>query len=298
MKKIIYTMVILATLFSCAKDRIPIPTGLLVEETDLTLVAEGETYRNRFYTTAEEATVVIPENDSDWLNAVIDGGYLVITVQRNASIGGRSSTIKVVVPEREATIKIAQTGLPTRKIKITGGTYSSTHATEGKFMNTWDGDYSSYWHTNYSSPTAQYSATHWLQYDLESGAGSLDLIVVWPRTNAGASNGRWGYYCIYVKGDGTDTPGGIDGDEPEGEGWDWCEPLGSVDADGYKLVYKGDDVAKQRAYGGATNIILPTPINHPTNVKVVLKGGPQGATGISYNGHGSLAEIELLGKVG
>jgi hypothetical protein len=294
MKKILLSFIVATLAFSCAKDEIPIPMALMVEELDLTLVAEGETYRNRFYTTAAAVGLVIPENDMEWLHAVVDNGYLVITVDRNASIGIRSSSIKVVTPEREATIRVTQQGLPTKLIKITGGVPSSSQSNEGKWEFTWDGDHATYWHSQYSAPPAQYN-DHLLQWDLESGAGSLDLIITYPRNNAGAANGRIGYFCIYVKGDGTDTPGGIEGEEPD---WDWGEPLGSVDADGYKLVYKGDDTPKQNAYGGPTIMVLPTPISHPTGVKMLLRGGPAGATGISRNGHGSLAEMELYGKVG
>jgi hypothetical protein len=295
MKKILLLFIVTTLAFSCAKDEIPIPTALMVEELDLNLVAEGETYRNRFYTTAATVDIVIPENAAEWLHAIVDNGYLVITVDRNASIGSRSSSLKIVAPEREAIVNIMQQGLPTKLIKITGGVCSSTaEPSEGKFAFTWDGDYATYWHSNYSAPSAQYT-DHLLQWDLESGAGSLDLIITYPRNNVGAANGRIGYFCIYVKGDGTDVPGGIEGEEP---GWDWGEPLGSVDADGYKLVYKGDDTFKQNAYGGPTIMVLPTPISHPTSVKMLFRGGPAGATGISRSGHGSLAEMELYGKVG
>ncbi|MDR1681232.1 MAG: hypothetical protein LBS12_05570 [Prevotellaceae bacterium] len=294
MKKYLLISMTLLLVASCAKEEIPIPTALLVEELDLTLVAEGETYRNRFYTTAASVGIAIPEDAAQWLHASIDGGYLLITADRNASIGIRSAALKVVTPERDATINITQQGLPTKLIKITGGAPSSTASGEGKWEYTWDGDRTTYWHSNYNSPSAQYT-DHLLQWDLESGAGSLDLIITYPRNNVGGANGRTGYFCIYVKGDGTDVPGGIDGEEPD---WDWGEPLGSVDADGYKLVYKGDDTFKQNAYGGPTIIVLPTPIGHPTGVKMLFRGGPAGAPGISRGGHGSLAEMELYGKVG
>jgi hypothetical protein len=295
MKKILILFIVNIVAFSCAKDEISIPTALMVEELDLTLVAEGETYRNRFYTTAATVDVVIPENAVEWLHAVVDNGYLVVTVDRNASIGSRASSLKIVAPEREATVKIMQQGLPTKLIKITGGVPSSSHSSEGKWDFTWDGDYTTYWHSNYGDPATQYS-DHLLQWDLESGAGSLDLIMTYPRTNPTGANGIPGYFCIYVKGDGTDVPGGIEGEEP---GWDWGDPLGSVDADGYKLVYKGDDTPKQRLYSGPTVMVLPTPISHPTGVKMLFRGGPAvGATGISRSGHGSLAEMELYGKVG
>ncbi|MDR2449640.1 MAG: hypothetical protein LBD52_06750 [Prevotellaceae bacterium] len=294
MKKILLSCILAIVAFSCAKDEIPVPAALMIEELDLTLVAEGETYRNRFYTTAATVNIVIPEDAVEWLHAIVDDGYLVITADRNASIGIRASSLEIVTPEREATVNITQQGLPTKLIKITGGVPSSSQSSEGMWEYTWDGDRATYWHSQYSAPSAQYN-DHLLQWDLESGTGSLDLIITYPRNNVGAANGRTGYFCIYVKGDGTDVPGGIEGEEPD---WDWGDPLGTVDADGYKLVYKGDDTFKQNAYGGPTIMVLPTPINHPTSVKMLFRGGPAGATGISRGGHGSLAEMELYGKVG
>jgi hypothetical protein len=133
-----------------------------------------------------------------------------------------------------------------------------------------------------------------LQYDFEAGSESLDLIMIYARNHTAAANGRWGYYCIYIKGDGTDTPS-----EVPGADFDWQDgedrSLGSVDSDGYKLMVKGDETEHQ-AYSGQfiTTIVLPVSVANPTSVKVVVKGteGP----GKSRNGHGSLGEIEFYGK--
>jgi hypothetical protein len=288
MKQIFFILIIAVLGFShCTKDEIPIPEGLFIEETNLTLVAEGETYLNRFYTTAGSVEIVIPEEATAWLSANVKDKNIEIVAQRNASISPRSSSFVVKTAERRETVKITQTGLPTRKLKIVDGVGCSEETSEGPFKRSWDGDYTTYWHSRYSSPSDQYH-DHLLRYDLEAGSESLDLILLYPRNNTGAANGRWGYYCIFVKGDGSGTPSEIPGNT-----FDWPSPLGSVDSDGYKLVYKGNDTP----YFGSfhlTTIVLPVAVANPTSAKVLIKGSDEGG---SRNGHGSLAEIEFYGKV-
>lgn len=289
MKKIFLTLVVITMLFSCGKDTIPIPESFLIEETELTLVAEGETYLNRIYSTVEPIEIEIPEEAKEWLSVNLKDKHLEIVVNRNASISPRSTSFVVKTKERKASVKINQGGLPTRKLKIISAAGSSEETSEGPFARSWDGDYTTYWHSKYSSPTAQYSE-HKIRYDLEPGSESIDLLMIYPRNNAGAANGRWGYYSIYVKGDGTDTPSTIPGNTI-----DWGGELGSVDSEGYKLVYKGDDTA----YFGSfhlTTIQLPVPIANPTNIKILIKGSADGLGG-SRGGHASLAEIEFYGKV-
>lgn len=288
MKKIFLILTIVTTLFSCGTDEIPIPASILVEETDLTFVGEGETYLNRVYSTEYPLEIIVPEEDQEWLSVSLKDKYLEIIADRNASIKPRSSSFVVKSKERSMSVKITQIGLPTRKLVITSASGSSEETSEGPFMRSWDGDYASYWHSKYSSPSAQYSE-HKIQYNLENGSESLDMIVLYPRNNPGAANGRWGYYAIYVKGDGTDTPSEIPGNEI-----DWKGELGSVDADGYKLVYKGDDTPYQTAFH-VTTIELPVPVANPTSIKILIKG--EAGAGGSRGGHCSLAEIEFFGKV-
>ncbi|MFT3903771.1 MAG: discoidin domain-containing protein [Niabella sp.] len=293
MKTIFLALIASVLFYSCKQEAIPIPESLLIEETDLTLVAEGETYLDRIYSTAGPIEAVIPADAKEWLSASMKDKHLEIVAQRNASISPRSASITVKTKERSTTIKIKQTGLPTRKLKITGGKASSEETSEGPFARSWDGDYTTYWHSRYSSPSTQYE-DHTLQYDLEEGSGSIDLILIYPRNNAGAANGRWGYYCVYVKGDGTNTPSTIPGNTIN-----WGGELGSVDSEGYKLVYKGDDTQYFGSFH-VTTIVLPVPIANPNSVKILINGTNAAVaanTGGSRGGFGSLAEIEFYGKV-
>ncbi|GAB6007559.1 hypothetical protein [Dysgonomonas reticulitermitis] len=291
MKKFIYILSFVAALFSCSEDKIPVPEGLFIEEANLTFVAEGETYLNRFYTTAESVTIEVPDAAKDWLSVTVKDKHLEIVTQPNVSISPRNSTVAVKSKERVASLAIAQAGLPTRKLVITGGSCSSAQSSEGSFRATYDGDPGTYWHSEYSPSSKQYQ-DHWLLYNVEDASGSLDLIMIYSRVNNGAANGRWGYFSIWVKGDGTDVPSTIE--DASGVDWDgWGGDLGSVDADGFKLLYKGNDVPNI-AVTHVTTVVLPVSVANPKSVKFVLKGSaPNG----SRNGHGSVGEIELFGKV-
>ncbi len=288
MKKIFLILMVMTTLFSCGTDEIPIPASILVEETDLIFVGEGETYLNRVYSTEYPIEVEVLAEDQAWLSVSMKDKHLEIIAKRNESIKPRSTSFVVKNKERSISVKITQIGLPTRKLPIVSASGSSEETGEGPFVRSWDGDYASYWHSRYSSPSAQYSE-HKIQYNLEPGSESLDMVIIYPRNNPGAANGRWGYYAIYVKGDGTDTPSEI-----PGNAINWKEELGSVDADGYKLVYKGDDTPYQTAFH-VTTIELPVPIANPTSVKILIKG--EAGEGGSRGGHCSLGEIEFYGKV-
>lgn len=292
MKKIFLILIAAATLLSCGKDRIPIPESIMIEETDLTLVAEGETYRNRIYSTTEPIETEIPAEAKDWLSVTLKDKHLEIVVKRNASISPRTSSFVVKTKERKATVKISQAGLPTRKLLITSGV-SSSEQPDGPIAWTFDGNYNTIWHSRYATNSTQ-NQNHTLTYNL-TGAESLDLIMLYPRNESGRRNGRWGWYLVYVKGDGTNTPGDIPGDN----NFSWGGALGSVDADGYKLVYKGDETP-YAAQVHIASIVLPVPIANPVSVKIVINGeqnlvGPN--LGGSTGGFGAMAEIELFGKV-
>lgn len=290
MKKIIYVLFILF-LFSCSEDDILIPESILIEESELTLVAEGETYLNRFYSTVEAITVEVPDAAKDWLTVTVDGKYLKIVAELNASISPRNTTVTIKAKETSKSLAIKQPGLPTRQLVILDGSCSSAQSNEGSFKSTYDGDPNTYWHSEYSPVTHQYE-DHWLLYNLEDGSESLDLIMIYSRVSSGQANGRWGYFSIWVKGDGTDVPSTIE--DTSGVDWGgWGGTLGSVDSDGFKLVYKGDDTPVM-ATTHVTTVVLPEPVANPKNVKFVLKGSaPNGSRG----GHGSVGEIELFGKV-
>ncbi|MDR1938006.1 MAG: hypothetical protein LBQ73_05865 [Tannerellaceae bacterium] len=296
MKKILIMIMAVAFISSCGKDEILIPESLFIEETALTLVAEGETYMNRFYTTTDLSAVKVevPNEAKEWLSVTVDGKYLKIEAARNNSIGQRSTTVAIKTNERSEQLSVVQSGLPTRLLKITGGKCtSSAEPGEGSFAGSFDGDYTTYWHSQY--PTNQY-VNQVLEYDLAPGSGSLDLIMLYARKHTAAANGRWGYYCIYVKGDGTSVPSEI-----PGEDIDWQDgvnrPLGSVDADGYKLMYKGDE-SPYYSYNGqhVASVVLPVPVANPTSIRILIKCGPAGSVAIGRSGYGSLGEIELYGK--
>lgn len=292
MKKIFSILTIVTTLFACGTDEIPIPSSILVEETDLTFVGEGETYLNRVYSTEYPVEVSVPETAQDWLLVRMKDQFIEITADRNASISPRTATITVKVPGRTTTVQVRQNGLPTRKLPIASGVASSSQS-DGPVAYSFDGDYNTIWHNMYS-PTSTQDQDHWLQYNLEPGSESLDLIMLYPRQGTGRGNGRWGWYQIYVKGDGTDIPSEVTGNDIP-----WGEELGSVDADGYKLMYKGDDTPNLVGYN-ITTIVLPVPVTNPTAIKILINGTQNAIepyTGGSQGGFGSLAEIELFGKV-
>lgn len=291
MKRIVCILSLVAILFSCSDDKIPVPEALFIEETDLKFVAEGETYLNRFYTTAESIIIEIPDAAKEWLSVTVKDKHLEIIAQENASISPRNSIVTVKSNERRVTLTIAQTGLPTRKLTIIDGSCSSAQSSEGSFKATYDGDPNTYWHSEYSPNSQQYQ-DHWLLYNVEEGSESLDLIQIHSRVHNGAANGRWGFFSVWVKGDGTNVPSTIE--DTSGIDWDgWGGELGSVDADGFKLLFKGDDTPNM-TITHVTPVLLPESIANPKSVKIILKGSaPNG----SRNGHGSVGEIELFGKV-
>ncbi|MDR3296964.1 MAG: hypothetical protein LBS94_01860 [Prevotellaceae bacterium] len=312
MKKILIIAAAAIGLASCAEEAITFPESLMIEETELTLVAEGETYMNRFYTTADIGSVVIevPEADRQWLSVSIVDKQLKIEAATNASISPRSTSFVVKTAMRSVTISVAQTGLPTRKLTIVGGTFSSAQdaSGDGPFTFSYDGNYDTYWHSSYSNAVygqRQYE-NHWLQYDLEPGTPSLDLIMVYGRKHTAAANGRWGLFRIYVKGDGTDvartdlTDAGIDTAWREADGVTVLQ-IGSVDAEGYMLLCKGDETPYATINGQhIVSLELPISVANPTAVKVIINGeiAQRGVNlGGSRSGHGSLGEIEFYGKV-
>ncbi len=283
-------MLAVVAFFSCKEEEYPVPTALYFETTSATIVADGETVSLPFKTTAPELTTTLL-TEASWCTVKIEGENLVITAEKNSSIASRETKVKVAASDRDITIPIKQDGQPTRKLVITGGSYSSSQSSEGSFAASYDGDVNTYWHSEYSPQSHQYE-DHWLLYDLEAGSESLDLIMISSRVRNGAANGRWGHFAIWVKGDGTNVPSTIE--DTSGVNWDgWGGTLGSVDADGFKLVYKGDDTPYMTTTH-VTSVILSESVTNPTKVKFVLKGtAPNG----SRNGHGSVGDIELFGKI-
>lgn len=290
MKKIILLILATVTFFSCKDEDYPVPTALYFETASATIAANGETVSLPFKTTAPDLKLTML-TEASWCTVKIEGENLVITAEKNNSIANRETKVKVAASDRDITIPIKQSGLPTRKLVITGGSSSSAQSSEGSFASTYDGDVNTYWHSEYSPQSHQYE-DHWLLYNLEAGSQSLDLIVISSRVSSGAANGRWGHFAIWVKGDGTDVPSTIE--DTSGVNWDgWGGTLGSVDADGFKLVHKGDDTPFM-AMTHVTSVVLSQSVTNPTKIKFVLKGSaPNG----SRNGHGSVGEIELFGKV-
>lgn len=297
MKKLIVICMAALVLASCKEDKIPVPTGLHIEETALTLVAEGETYMNRVYTTSPFLEVVVPESAKEWLSAELKDRHLVITCQRNASIGSRNALITLNAKERSATVRVAQNGLPTKKIPIKSAKASSAQTQTGNesILATFDGDTETFWHSQYGMTQPVFEAV----YTLEEGQSSIDLAYLLPRQYpdpARTPNGRFTLFGIWVKGAGTDTPstdpadkdtsGEVSDSDPTGG---WGGLIGTVDADGYKLVYKGNALKK----GDPVNAVI-VPVANPTHVKIRFAG----TTANTQGGFLSLAEVAFFGKVG
>ncbi|HMR18761.1 MAG TPA: hypothetical protein PKA53_05640, partial [Sphingobacterium sp.] len=97
MKQIFLILTIVTTLFSCGTDAIPIPASILVEETDLTFVGEGETYLNRVYATEYPIEIEIPEDAQGWLSVNLKDKHLEIIAGRNESIKPRSASFLVKI---------------------------------------------------------------------------------------------------------------------------------------------------------------------------------------------------------
>ncbi len=191
MKKIILLILATVTFFSCKEEDYPVPTALYFETASATIAANGETVSLPFKTTAPELTLTMLSEVS-WCTVKIEGENLVITAEKNNSIAGRETSVKVAASDRDITIPIKQDGQPTVKLTVVSGTASSFHSGEG-VENSFDGDYSTLYHSEWGIDESPYT----LIYNLETGATALDLISYYPRTDTGL-NGIFGKIEIYV----------------------------------------------------------------------------------------------------
>ena len=298
---------------SCKEETIPVPTGLYVEETDLTLVAEGETYNNRVYTTSSFLEVSVPESAKEWLSAELKDKYLVIKAGRNASIAIRNASITLNADMRNVTVNIRQVGLPTRELEIKSATTNSQQATSGNesIGASFDKNVTTFWHTSYNLAHQNSIPVYIATYTLEPGAPSIDMADLTLRYNDGKlSNGLFGLFGIWVKGDGTDTES-VDPDDEDDSGavayapgpvemFGWGGKIGSVDDDGFKLVFKGDGEQAIDATPVTVNCVI-LPVTNPTEVRIRFAGSDFSTdpiTRYSRGGFVTMAEIAFYGKVG
>lgn len=297
MKKLIVICTVALLFAACKEDKILLPTGLYVEEASLIMVAEGETYNNRVYTTSPFLDVSIPQDAQEWLKVKIESGYLIITSERNASIGGRSALITLKAKERSTTVKVEQNGLPTKQIPIKSATASSAQNATGNesVLASFDGDTNTFLHSQYGMTQNVFQTV----YTLDASQPSIDLVYLLPRQYpdpARTPNGRFSLFGIWVKGEGTDTSlidpsdtdnsGAVSDSDPTGG---WGGLIGTVDEEGYRLVYKGNALKK----GDAVNAVI-VPVANPTQVKIRFAGTAANTQG----GFLSLAEVAFFGKVG
>jgi hypothetical protein len=319
MKKLVIFCCTILFLASCKEDEIPVPTGLYIEETALELVAEGETYNNRVYTTSSFLDVTVSEDSKEWLSAKIENKYLIITVERNESIGIRNGVITIEADMRSETVSVRQVGLPTRQLEIESVTTNSQQTTSGNesAQATIDNDVNTFWHTSYSLGHQNSVPVYWVTYTLATGVPSIDMADLTLRYNGGSgSNGLFGPFGIWVKGDGTDvdTSDPDDTDDsgavayapapasggPAEELFGWAGKIGSVDADGFKLVYKGDGGKKYAADPVVVNCVI-LPVTNPTEVRIRFAGSDFSQSPIyrySVGGFITMAEVAFFGKVG
>lgn len=237
MKKIILLMLATVAFFSCKEDDFPVPTALYFETTSATIIADGESLSIPFETTASQLTTTLL-TEADWCTVKIEGKNLVVTAQKNNSIAARETRVKVAASDRDITIPIKQEGQPTVKLKVIGAAASSFQSGEG-IEKSFDGDYTSIYHSSWGVKDETYT----LIYTLQSGTTALDLISYYPRSNAG--NGTFGKIEIYA--------------------------ITTSSAEYVKIM---DYDCKQ--VGTPSHIELPTSVKNPVAVKFVVISGKGG----------------------
>jgi hypothetical protein len=129
MKKIIFVLITLVFIASsCIDDKIPVPTAIYVgEKNAFTLSANGETREIEVMTTAP--LKLEKEEDVDWCNIeLVENNKLVVTVQPNARLVGRSTTAKLVASDKELELVLEQSGQPSIAMAVSRAEASSTAA--------------------------------------------------------------------------------------------------------------------------------------------------------------------------
>lgn len=149
---------------------------------------------------------------SAWLTASITGTRLNIHVSKNATASTRYGNI-TISGSADATVTqvftIAQTGdeysgaalSSFEDTKYTVSTGSATsNASESPFSYSYDGNYSTFWHTAYGSGRALANGgTVTAKWDLGSSK-NVDFITYTPRTD-GNANGNWGAFTLQYSTD-------------------------------------------------------------------------------------------------
>lgn len=170
----------------------------------------GNAETTMFYDiTAKNAGTLSATVDTDasgWLAATLSGTTLRIHVGKNIAASTRYGTI-TIKGDADATVEqrliISQTGdeysgaalstFEDTKYTISSGTATS-NASESPFRYSYDGSYSTLWHSNYSSGQALASGTVTATWDLGSSK-SVDYITYVPRSD-GNRNGNWGRFTL------------------------------------------------------------------------------------------------------
>ena len=168
----------------------------------------SNTERTMYYDiTAKNAgtlTAEVAADASAWLTASFSGTRLNIRVAKNASASTRYGNITIsgsANPSVTQVLTITQTGdeysgaalssFEDTKYTISSGSATS-NASESPFKNSYDGDTSTIWHSNYNSGQALANGgTVTATWDLGSSK-SVDFITYTPRS--GNSNGNWGAF--------------------------------------------------------------------------------------------------------
>lgn len=142
-----------------------------------------------------------------WLSAEFDGTRLRVHVKTNSTASTRYGVVSITGSETGSptqAFSIAQTGdeysgaalssLEDTKYTISSGS-SASNASESPFSNSYDGNYSTFWHSAYSSGRALANGnTVTATWDLGSSK-SVDFINYVPRSD-GSSNGNWGSFTL------------------------------------------------------------------------------------------------------
>ncbi|MCC8018261.1 MAG: hypothetical protein LIO85_00585 [Rikenellaceae bacterium] len=274
MKKLLFLIIPVLVLSSCKEDETPVPYSIYIEETSLTLVAEGETYYNRYYSYVPEMELVKPE--ADWIDITVEKEYLVITVERNEGLTSRTASFSLVgKPALTRTVTVTQTGRPTRVLQVSGAEANSEQT--GEEIGNALVDNSDIWHSSWGENLDDYYAV----FELREGSEELNIIEITPRDYG--YNGRWGQVGIWVMGT-------VDGeiDPSASDPMDWGGTIGTTDADGYTLIMKVDFTQE----GDPRSVLLPTGVLNPRKVKFHIDGKS------SYGGFASLQYIRFVQIVG
>ena len=169
----------------------------------------SNTERTMYYDiTAKNAGTLSATVSSDataWLTASFSGTRLTVHVAKNGTASTRYGNI-TISGSADANVTqvftIAQKGdeysgaalstFEDTKYTITNGSATS-NASESPFKNSYDGNASTIWHSNYSSGQALANGTVTATWDLGSSK-SVDFITYTPRSDQ--QNGNWGAFRL------------------------------------------------------------------------------------------------------